>query len=88
MYLKGDRNVDLVIENNCFVKKVQFTISANPVCIKSESPSDGRCYNIILASNECCDVPLKGNYICAHAWIFFKLCILIIHCIQFIESDS
>ena len=24
----------------------------------------------------------RGTYICAHAWIFFKLCILITHYIQ------
>ena len=28
------------------------------------------------------DARLWGTYICAHAWIFFELCILIIHYIQ------
>ena len=24
----------------------------------------------------------KGSYICAYSWFFFKLCIVITHCIQ------
>ena len=37
---------------NSFVKKAELMIAANPVCIHStpESPSDGRCFIVILTS--------------------------------------
>ena len=35
---------------NSFVKKFEHVVAANPVCIKPESPSDGRCFIVILAS--------------------------------------
>ena len=38
---------------NSFVQNIELMIAANPVCIystKPESPSDGRCFIVILTS--------------------------------------